>query len=34
MVLDVIKTRILCIFWDKSGDNLIIDQMMAGVKVA
>jgi len=34
MVLNVIKTRFKCMVWDKSGNNLIIDQTMAGVKVA
>jgi hypothetical protein len=34
MILNVIKTRVRCMFWDKSGDYLIIDQAVTGVKVA
>ena len=34
MVQTVIKTGILCMFRDESEDNLIIDRMVAGVKVA
>jgi hypothetical protein len=34
MVLNVIKTRIVCMFWDKFGNNLIIDQTVTGMKVA
>jgi len=34
MILTVIKTGVLCIPRDESGDYLIIDRMVAGVKVA
>ena len=34
MVQTVIKTGMLCMFRDESEDNLIIDRMVAGVKVA
>ena len=34
MIQTVIKIGILCMFRDKSEDNLIIDQSVAGVKVA
>ena len=34
MVKTVIKTMAWCTAWDKSGDNLIIDRTVAGVKVA
>ena len=34
MVLNVIKIRILCMFWDKSGKCLMIGQTVTGVKVA
>jgi len=34
MIVTVIKTRIVCMFWDKSGNNLIIDQAVIGMKVA
>ena len=34
MVQTVIKTGILCMFREESEDNLIIDRVVAGVKVA
>jgi hypothetical protein len=34
MVQTVIKTGMLCMFRDEFEDNLIIDRMVAGVKVA
>ena len=34
MVQTVIKTMAWCMAWDKSGECLTIDRMVAGVKVA
>ena len=34
MVLTVIETRVRCMFWDKSGGDLITGQTVTGVKVA
>ncbi len=34
MVQTVIKTGVLCMFRDEFEDNLIIDRMVTGVKVA
>jgi hypothetical protein len=34
MVQTAIKTGVLCMFRDESEDNLIIDRVVAGVKVA